>query len=283
VALLKECSRGKASGYYGYCSLPTRGTSMTGDASAAYPPTAPDALRHWTPDQRSCLEPSEAGKRLLKVEENQTAEWKSKYSNLPANDKSEFSYERFAWAMEAVHSRAFRGDFGDLNSGEGGKFRTAASFLLPLSAIAFGLFYATDPMVGMDTYFLPLSIFAAAPVALNAIADQKGSKDAVLLPFIDSANHLEEADSVIEYDQVADAYTLSLGRKCLVKERDGAEGNRAQLCISYGVRKDAELLLNYGFLRGVKTGIDDDGEKDSESRNDDLRRRLAETFVGRNP
>ena len=101
-----------------------------------------------------------------------------------------------------------------------------------------------------------------------------------MLPLIDSANHLQEADSVIEYDPVIDSFTLSLGRKCLVEEVDEI-GRRAQVCISYGVRKDSELLLNYGFLRGVTI----DGLKDivGDEDRDETRRRLAEQFLIRNP
>ena len=122
--------------------------------------------------------------------------------------------------MEAVHSRAFRGDFGALDGGEGGQLRKLASLLLPLSALAFGVVYASDP--GMNQYFFPLAVVAASPVVLTMIADQKGSKEAVMLPLIDSANHLQEADSVIEFDPAVDGFVLSLGRKCLVKEVDGA-------------------------------------------------------------
>lgn len=135
--------------------------------------------------------------------------------------------------------------------------------------------YATDP--GMNRYFVPLAVVASLPVGLTIIADQKGSKEAVMLPLIDSANHLQEADSVIEYDPVVDGFVLSLGRKCLVKETDG----RAQVCISYGVRKDSELLLNYGFLRGVTMEGVKSGEED-ESRNE-VRQCLAEAFISRNP
>lgn len=131
----------------------------------------------------------------------------------------------------------------------------------------------------MDQYFIPLAIVAAAPVALTVIADQKGSKEAVMLPLIDSANHLQEADSVIEYDPSVDGFVLSLGRKCLVKEVDET-GERAQVCISYGVRKDSELLLNYGFLRGVTMDGVNVNEGD-ESRNG-IRQKLAESFVSRN-
>ncbi len=165
-----------------------------------------------------------------------------------------------------------------LDGGEGGPLRKIATLLLPLSALAFGVVYASDP--SMDQYFLPLAIVAASPVVLTIIADQKGSQEAVMLPLIDSANHLEEADSLIEYDPAVEAYVLSLGRKCLVKEADGAV-ERAQACISYGIRKDSELLMNYGFLRGVSF----EGLKNGDGSNDrdDVRRRLADEFLSRNP
>eukprot|EP00804_Cyclotella_cryptica_P010403 CCRYP_018156-RB/>CCRYP_018156-RB protein AED:0.19 eAED:0.19 QI:734/0.66/0.75/1/0/0/4/330/133 len=38
---------------------------------------------------------------------------------------------------------------------------------------------------------------------------------------------------------------------CLVKEVDEGMRERAQVSISNGIRVDLELLLNYGFLRGV--------------------------------
>jgi len=125
----------------------------------------------------------------------------------------------------------------------------------------------------MDQYFFPLALIAASPVALTVIADQKGSKEAVMLPLIDSANHLQEADSVIEYDPAVDGFVLSLGRKCLVKETDG-DSERAQACISYGIKTDSELLINYGFLRGVNN---------ADESQDERRRRLADEFVRRNP
>lgn len=158
-----------------------------------------------------------------------------------------------------------------LDGGEGGPLRKIASLLLPLSALSFGLVYATDP--SMNQYFVPLALIASSPVALTILADKKGSKEAVMLPLIDSANHLQEADSIIEYDPTVDGFVLSLGRKCLVKEVD-ENGERAQVCISYGVKSDSELLINYGFLRGVS--------KEYRSQ-DEKRQRLAEEFVRRNP
>jgi len=263
--------------FYGYCSLLTRGESLQPSATV-YPSTAPDSLRHWTTSQKSRLEKSDKGAKLVEVEGKQREEWRQKYNSLSDKDKRKMTYDQFEWAMEAVHSRAFRGDFGALG-GEGGPLRKLASLFLPFSALAFGLVYASDPYA-VEQYFLPLTVVATAPVILTLIADQKGSKEAVMLPLIDSANHLQEADSVIEYDPAVDSFVLSLGRKCLVKEVDDT-GERAQVCISYGVRKDSELLLNYGFLRGVTVeGLDNVDENDNR---DEIRQRLAEQFLVRNP
>eukprot|EP01082_Thalassiosira_pseudonana_P004385 g4405.t1 g4405 contig15:951658-953023(+) len=275
VRLWEECNKGKSSAYYGYCALLTKDTNLQTSSSQPYPSTAPDSLRHWTPAQKAPLESSEKGKKLLNAEKKQQQQWRKKFDSLSANETQNMTYEQFQWAMEAVHSRAFRGDFGALDGGDGGPLRKLASLLLPLSALAFGAVYATDP--SMNDYYLPVALVAASPVILTMVADQKGSKEAVMLPLIDSANHLQEADSVIEYDPTVDSFVLSLGRKCLVKEVDEA-GERAQVCISYGIRGDSELLLNYGFLRGVTM----EEVKEDADRNE-IRKRLAEVYVSRNP
>ena len=77
-----------------------------------YPSTAPDSLRHWTDAQKSRLKASEKGKKLLNSENEQATQWRKKYDSLSAWEKEKMTYENFQWAMEAVHSRAFRGDFG---------------------------------------------------------------------------------------------------------------------------------------------------------------------------
>eukprot|EP00804_Cyclotella_cryptica_P021959 CCRYP_000908-RA/>CCRYP_000908-RA protein AED:0.13 eAED:0.13 QI:975/1/1/1/1/1/2/1568/421 len=279
--LVEECRKGRDSAYYGYCSLLTLGANLD-PSCTSYPSTAPDALRHWTPQQKSLLEKSKKGQKLLQVEQRQQTQWTNKYNHaLTTNEQNNISQNDFLWAMEAVHSRAFRGDFGALNNNigneGGGLLRKLASLLLPLSALSFGIVYATDPM--MNQYFVPLAIVAASPVVLTMIADRTGSnREAVLLPLIDSANHLQEADSVIEYDPLVDGYVLSLGRKCLVKEVDEGGREKAQVCISYGIRGDSELLLNYGFLRGVTMeGVGSDEERS------EIRKRLAEAYLSRNP
>ena len=94
---------------------------------------------------------------------------------------------------------------------------------------------------------------------------------AVLLPLIDSANHLEEADSAIEYSPLTDSFDLKGGPKCLLEEEDGKQ----QLYISYGKKSDRELLLNYGFLKGTSYKV---GENETERR-----KQLAEKFIANNP
>jgi hypothetical protein len=64
----------------------------------------------------------------------------------------------------------------------------------------------------------------------------------------------------------------------LVKEVDDA-GEKAQVCISYGLRGDSELLVNYGFLRGVT--MDEAGASDQDR--SEIRKLLAETYLSRNP
>ena len=109
--LWKECQKGTESSYYGYCSLLTRGESLQPGATM-YPSTAPDALRHWTTLQKSLLEKSDKYGRLMDLEGSQQKEWRRKYNSLSDKEKGKMTYEQFEWAMEAVHSRAFRGDFG---------------------------------------------------------------------------------------------------------------------------------------------------------------------------
>ena len=94
-----------------YCSLLTRGANLDPTATE-YPSTAPDALRHWTTIQKKRLEESENGKKVLEAEKKQQEEWKHKYNSLGLALRANMTYDDFRWAMEAVHSRAFRGDFG---------------------------------------------------------------------------------------------------------------------------------------------------------------------------
>ena len=96
---------------HSYCSLLSRGVNLQ-PKMTVYPSTAPDSLRHWTDAQKSRLKASEKGKKLLNSENEQATQWRKKYDSLSAWEKEKMTYENFQWAMEAVHSRAFRGDFG---------------------------------------------------------------------------------------------------------------------------------------------------------------------------
>lgn len=119
-----------------------------------------------------------------------------------------------------------------------------------------------------DTILLGLAALAVSPFVLNNIFPDKG--EAVLLPLIDSANHLEEADSSIQYDPLGGAFSLSVGPKCLVAEDD----SETQLYISYGPKSDGELLLNYGFLPGMPSASDDEDSERNLLTQELLKRRM---------
>lgn len=250
-----ECAKGTSSPISGYVALLTRG--WTPAMLPELPPdTAPDALRHWTDEQKSVLVRSSAGKKLLDLKEKQEKLWQEKFTRVKG-----MTYEQFQWAMEVVHSRAFQGDFGI----GGSPIPPIANVVVPVvAAISGAAYYYQNPQPS-DVVMLSLGFIAALPTVVSLVA--QSPPVAVLLPMIDSINHLEEADSTISYSPLSDSFSLSIGSKCVVEE-----GDKKQLYVSYGVRKDTELLLNYGFLKGVSS----DG--DSSTR----RRALADAFLARN-
>ena len=172
------------------------------------------------------------------------------------------TWEQFEWGMEAVHSRAFCGDFG---IGGGSSLPNAVNIGTPAVA-ALGCYTYFVPFHGEnDAVLLALVALGSIPSLINLL--RESPPVAVLLPLIDSANHLEEADSSIEYSPLTDSFDLKGGPGCLLNEEDGSQ----QLYISYGKKSDKELLLNYGFLKGTSYGV---GEDETERR-----RQLAEKFI----
>jgi hypothetical protein len=211
------------------------------------PSTAPDALRHWTGEEKSVLTNNPSGQRLLELAQQQEDIWLKKFSKMKG-----MTWEQFRWAMEVVHSRAFCGDFGIGASALPPLVATAA----PVVAAAAGYVYFFQFQGENDAVLLGLGLLTAIPLALNFLT--KSPPAAVMIPLIDSANHLEEADSSIEYSPLSDSFTLTAGPKCIVEEN-----GKCQLYISYGKKSDAELLLNYGFLGGVAS----DGDSSTRRRN----------------
>lgn len=293
LKLLKECQKGPQSDIYGYCMLLTRGQEFE-SAFPAPPSTAPHCIRNWTKEQKERLLMSTRGERLVRMQEKQSLEWTGKYEALSPEDKHMFTKEQFFWDMEAVHSRAFKGEFG----GEENVLNQLSKALVPFAAAALALNYVqTTPVAGDDTLTGVLLALSCAPVVLNFLSDRIGMKkmDAVLLPFIDSANHLEEAQSKIELDPLKGVFTVSVeGRNCIVEENKGktignsnsnsSNGNnrrtgQKQLYISYGPKGDSELLLNYGFLPQV-TSLDvyTVSPADESKHFDEIRQRLADCY-----
>jgi len=277
LQLLRECKRGKQSDIYGYCMLLTRGIDFNSkDASPAPSSTAPHCIRNWTQEQKDILRESKRGSRLVKIQEKQSVEWTEKYDALPSEDRNDFTEDQFYWAMEAVNSRAFKGDFGGENV-----LKKLSKSLVPFAAAAFALNYiqsGSGPFASDERITVGLLAFSCAPVVLNFISETFGLKttDAVLLPYIDSANHLEAARSNIEFDPLKGVFTVRVeGRNCIVEDVNGM--GTKQFYISYGEKRDTELLLNYGFLPEMKEIVmEDDDETD-----DEIRRCLSETFNSR--
>lgn len=254
--LWAECEKGSSSPISGYVELLSRSEWTPADLPSIPPSTAPDSIRHWTDDQLNLLKAKPAGEKLLGLMRQQEQIWKSKFSNIGGD----MTWEQFQWAMEVVHSRAFCGDFG-INS------RIPKPLLVGLPALAgfLGYYYYVVQHGQNDIILALLALVAGIPVIFSALV--KDSPAAVLLPLIDSANHMEDADSMIVYNQLGESFGLSVGEKCVVD----TNGKR-QLFISYGKKKDTELLLNYGFLQGV-----DISDTNSNAR----RQKLAEAFLSR--
>ena len=254
---------------YSYCSLLMRGSDFN-TALPCPPSTAPDALRNWSETEKERLKSTKRGERLLRVEQKQYQEWKDKYNALLKSSSSSeteiFSYEQFTWAMEAVNSRAFKGDFRGQDP-----LKELSKTLVPFAAGALALNYIrSDPFGADENITLLLLLFACAPVLLNFVSDQFGDSnmEAVLLPFIDSANHKEKANSEISFDPFKSAFTVStVGTNAVEKD-----GKKNQFYISYGEKFDTELLLNYGFLNGVRENFENQQER---------RKLLADTFNSR--
>lgn len=253
--LWAECKKGSSSSISGYVELLTKGWTPSSDLTSIPPNTAPDALRHWTSEQLQILSENPSGQKLLNLMQQQEEIWKRKYSNVA----SDMTYEQFQWAMEVVHSRAFCGEFGI----KGGV--SSVLFMSPLISGLLGYIYYVQLHGQNDLILAGLALIAGIPVIASLLF--KDSPVAVLLPLIDSANHLEEADSSIDYSPLDESFGLTIGRNCVVQEN-----GKNQLFISYGRKKDTELLLNYGFLGDVDLS---DGDADSR------RRKLAETFLSR--
>ena len=271
VQLLQECQKNEESDLFGYCRLLTQGMPFEKDTVPSS--TAPHCVRNWTNEQKKILGASNRGQRLLNVVDTQAKEWNDKYNALDREFSNAFTKEQFFWAMEAVNSRAFRGDFGGEDL-----FKKISKSLIPFAAAAFGLNVVSSgsgPFASDERLTVALLVLSCAPVVLNFVSENFGTKtlDAVLLPFIDSANHLQEARSNIQFDPVKGVFTVCMeGKNCIVEEDD----DRKQFYISYGEKRDTELLLNYGFLPNMNDYLDD-GETD----NDEIRRVLAELFNSR--
>ena len=265
--LWEEMQKGANSRVSGYCQWlrVANGDAATTTSSSSEncpPSTAPHALRRWTEAQKQLLTCQPAGAALLELAQRQETAWRNKYQQIAMEKKNIImSWEQFEWAMEVVHSRAFQG----VNAGADSSLLSIAA---PIVAAIAGYTYRNiNPL--SDTTPIVLGVLAVLAVLPTLLLRPKSS--AVLLPLIDSANHLESADSSILFDPLGKTFDLTIGPACL----DSTSTPTTQLYISYGRKGDRELLLNYGFLPNVKTMEDN-------LTNDEIRKRLASAFLQRN-
>lgn len=226
------------------------------ETKSPYPPTAPHALRHWTTEQREGLQQSTAGQRLLQLDEEQQANWQRKHQRLV--ESVDVSWDNFCWAMETVHSRAFQG----VDTGS-----NLVSVAAPIGSAMTGIVYVKTQIDPNNLVLVALAVAATVPTLYKMLRAQVST--AVLLPWIDSANHDDVADSKIVFDPLKQCFQLYIGERCL----QSAQDEPSQLVISYGSKSDAELLLNYGFLTRVPYNEDSDA----------YRRALANAFCASDP
>lgn len=279
LKLLDEYKKGTDSEYYGYCQLLTQGCDF--QEGSCPPSTAPNALRNWTREQIDLFksECGSRGKELLRIQENQKKEWMDQFHQLSTSLQGMYTFEQFAWAMEAVYSRSFKGDaISNLST------QLIYTIIVPLAAMALGVNYLiSNPNQSNDALTMGLGLISFLPLVLKNIAPKSTNSEAVLLPFIDSANHMEQADSQILYDPLKGIFTLTVsGENAFVDDEDCDGRKCTQLYISYGAKRDTELLLNYGFLPGVYSSEKLMQVTDCSQRLDHERKALIQAFRKRN-
>ena len=76
--LWQEVVKGPSSSISGYVALLAQGSSWRGayGSTSAPPSTAPDALRHWSQEEKKLLASSSEGQRLLGLEQQQNELWR---------------------------------------------------------------------------------------------------------------------------------------------------------------------------------------------------------------
>ncbi|GMH59334.1 hypothetical protein TL16_g02807 [Triparma laevis f. inornata] len=243
-----------SSGAYGSSSTPLSSTldSFKIPESCNSEPlpnwTAPNSLRHWTPEERSYLVEAcgSRGQRALDASVKQLRSWIELTGSPSSNISSTFDIKDnrvlwFVWAMEAVHSRAFMGIAGVENSGA----VTAA-----LVAQGLGLVSGCAG-VGFDEFPLVVvgGVAFAVGLGFNVFKGLVNPKEVLMLPYIDSANHDESSQNAIEYNPLKQEFELVC---------KGDQTPDSELFISYGERSPVDLLINFGIVKGGKAGRETD-------------------------
>ncbi|CAM9340116.1 unnamed protein product, partial [Laminaria digitata] len=221
LKLLWERQLGAASAVEGYVNvLPAQGTFET--------------LIHWTDQELDLLKYPKCAASAKR----QRATWDKLHESLLArcSDGAGRAVKRddLVWAMECVLSRAFNGRFG------GGQ---NSAFLSGGLAVAAGAAYAfTEQPVWVllaALALLPLTLPELGSLGAAISGKETKADDYVLVPFVDSMNHITTATTELSFSPVSGDLSVSVNR---------GYGEGEQVYISYGRKSNDELLQFYGFV-----------------------------------
>ncbi|CAM9919254.1 unnamed protein product [Pylaiella littoralis] len=221
LKLLWERQLGPASTVEGYVKvLPAQGSFET--------------LIHWTDKELDALEYPKCAASAKR----QRATWDKLHANLveqcPQGAGRAISKDDLVWALECVLSRAFNGRFGG-----GQKSAIFSAGLLAASGAAYT--FSEQPVWALLAALALLPLTLPELGSLNTALTGKPAKasDYVLVPFVDSMNHVTSAKTELSFSPVSGALGVSVNRGY-------REGEQAY--ISYGLKSNDELLQFYGFV-----------------------------------
>ncbi|CAM9881454.1 unnamed protein product, partial [Ectocarpus sp. 12 AP-2014] len=224
LKLLWERQLGAASTVEGYVNvLPVQGSFET--------------LIHWTDQELDALKYSTCAASAKR----QRAAWDKLHEDLvarcPEGAGRAVTKDDLVWALECVLSRAFNGRFGG-----GQKSAVLSAGLLAASGAAYAFTEQPVWVLVAALALLPLTLpeLGSLQAAVSGKPDAKAaSSDYVLVPFVDSMNHVTSTETELSFSPVSGDLGVSVNRGY-------REGEQAY--ISYGLKSNDELLQFYGFV-----------------------------------
>eukprot|EP00903_Cladosiphon_okamuranus_P010829 g10230.t1 len=225
LKLLWERQLGSASAVEGYVKvLPAQGSFET--------------LVHWSDQELDALKYP----KCVGSAKRQRAAWDKLYQDLvarcPEGAGRAITRDDFVWALECVLSRAFNGRFG---GGQNSAIVSAGLLVASGAAYAFTEQPVWALLAALALLPLTLPELGSLSTALTGKPAKAPAKapDYVLVPFVDSMNHVTSAKTELSFSPLSGDLVVSVNRGY-------REGEQAY--ISYGLKSNDELLQFYGFV-----------------------------------